>query len=98
MPQQVLVERLQIVWLNVARVRKAIIRKWVYDPVIENIDQSPLNMNEVGSKNAGSLTFRGCRSLALREGHAATREYWTANAMVTSSAHRARAIPHQEQR
>ena len=67
-PRQVLLERSEITWVNVARARKAIILKWGYDPAI---------------KNAGSLTFRGCRSMALKEGHAATREHWTANALVT---------------
>jgi hypothetical protein len=84
---------LQITWLSVARVRKAIVLKLGYDPVIEDFDQSPFHMNEVGSENAGSLPFRGVQTLALKEGHAATRERWTANATVTSSAHRARLIP-----
>ena len=92
-PLPVLRERLETTWLNVARVRMAIMLAFGYDPVIENFDQSPFHMNEVGSKNAGSLQIRGCGPVALKEGHAATRERWTANTMATSSVERGRAIP-----
>lgn len=93
MPRSVLVERLSCTWLNVARVRKAIQLAFGYDPVIEDFDQSPFHMNEIGSKNSGTLAIRGCGPLALKEGHAATRERWTANTMVTSSVERAARIP-----
>ena len=86
-------ERLETTWLNVARVRMAILSVFGYDPVIENFDQSPFHMNEVGSKNTGSLHIRGCGPVALKEGHSATRERWTANTMATSSLERALAIP-----
>ncbi len=71
-PRRVLLERLEITWLSVARMRKTIILKLGYDSLTEDFDQSPFHMSEVGSKNAGSLTFCGCRTLALKEGHEAT--------------------------
>jgi hypothetical protein len=92
-PRKVLVERLETTWLNVFRVRKFIQLHFGYDPVIENFDQSPFHMNEIGSKQAKSLAIRGCGTVPLKEGHAATRERWTANTMVTSSVVRARALP-----
>ena len=46
-------------------------------------------MNEVGSKSTGSLSIRGVGAVVLREGHAATRERWTANTMVSSRPNRA---------
>ncbi len=83
-PRHILEERLEITWLNVARVRRAIQLVFGYDPEMLGFDQSPFHMNEVGSQNAGSLAIRGCGPMALKEGHAATRERWTANAMVYS--------------
>ena len=52
--------------------------------VIENFDQSPFHINEVGSKSMGTLSIRGGGTVVLKEGHAATRERWTANATVSS--------------
>jgi hypothetical protein len=89
----VLRERLEICWCNVLRVRKMIICFKGYDPVIENFDQSPFHMNEVGSKGGTTLSIRGCGVVPVKEGHAATRERWTANTMVTSCPKRAKQIP-----
>ncbi len=60
-----------------------------YEPVIENFDQSPFHMNEVGSKSTGSLSIRGVGTVVLREGHAATMERSTSNTMVSSRPNRA---------
>ncbi len=54
------------------------------DLVMWNFDQSPFHMNEAGSKNQRSLELRGKPERVLKEGHAATRERWTANAMTVS--------------
>ncbi len=77
-------ERLEIVWCNIFKIRRLMARSLGYEPVIENFDQSPFHMNEVGSKAAGSLTICGGGSVALVEGHAAARERWSANTMVAS--------------
>jgi flavin-binding protein dodecin len=83
-PRRIMKERLETVWCNIFRVRRLMARSLGYEPVIENFDQSPFHMNEVGSKSAGSLTITGGGSVALVEGHAATRERWSANTMVAS--------------
>ena len=83
-PRHIMKERLEIVWCNIFKIRRLMARCFGYDPIIENFDQSPFHMNEVGSKAAGSLTICGGGSVALVEGHAATRERWSANTMVAS--------------
>ena len=82
-------ERLHLFWTNLFRVRRLMARSLGYEPVIENFDQSPFHMNEVGSKSTGSLSIRGVGPVVLSEGHAATRERWTANTMVSSRPNRA---------
>jgi hypothetical protein len=59
-PRKVLLERLEITWLNVFSVRKFIQLHFGYDTVIDNFDQSPFHMDEIGSKQAKSLAIRGC--------------------------------------
>ena len=54
------------------------------DLVMFDFDQSPFHMNEAGSKGVRSLAMRGQSDVVLKEGHAATRERWTANTMTTS--------------
>jgi hypothetical protein len=83
-PRAIMKERLEITWCNIFRVRQLMARSLGYDPIIENFDQSPFHMNEVGSKATGSLSITGGGSVALVEGHAATRERWSANTMVAS--------------
>ncbi len=46
--------------------------------------QSPFHMNEAGSKDQRSLPMRGAADVVLKEGHAAMRDKWTANAMTVS--------------
>ena len=87
-PRVIMRERLHLFWTNLFRVRRLMARSLGYEPVIENFDQSPFHMNEVGSKSTGSLSIRGVGAVVLREGHAATRERWTANTMVSSRPNR----------
>ena len=49
-----------------------------------DFDQSPFHMNEAGSKEQRTLAVRGAPDIVLKEGHAATRARWTANAMTVS--------------
>ena len=72
-PRVIMRERLHLFWTNLFRVRRLMARSLGYEPVIENFDQSPFHMNEVGSKSTGSLSIRGVGAVVLREGHAATR-------------------------
>ena len=81
----ILEERLQIGWLNCARVRKLCQLAFGYDPEQENWDQSPFQHNEIGSQNAKTLAVKGWL-VPLVEGHADTRARWTAN-LTTFSNH-----------
>jgi len=92
-PRATLKERLRIMWSNVMRVRKLMLLEFGREPIMDNFDQSPFHMNEVGSRKAPTLSIRGSGAVVLKEGHAATRERWSANTMVTSCPDRARAIP-----
>ncbi|MCP4243633.1 MAG: hypothetical protein GY772_24025, partial [bacterium] len=92
-PRAVLMERLETFWANVLRVRAFFLLARGHEPVFENFDQSPFHMNEAGSKGTGTLAVRGAPTVPLKEGHAATRERWSANTMTTSCEKRAKAIP-----
>ena len=83
-PRAVLLERLKTTWLNVIRVRHLAVRTTGSDPVMFNFDQSPFHMNEAGSRDKRTLSIRGAPDVVLKEGHAATRERWTANTMTVS--------------
>ena len=86
-PKQVLAERLAIGWCNVARIRALCLATHGYDPEIENWDQSPFHNNESGSANVGTLAVAGSL-VPLVEGHADTRERWTANLVTFSNKER----------
>ncbi len=92
-PRDVLVQRLETFWSNVFRVRQLCLLAHGHEPIFENFDQSPFHMNEAGSKEAGTLAVRGAPIVPLKEGHAATRERWSAQTMTTSCPARAAAIP-----
>ena len=59
MPKAVMAERLEIGWLNVARIRALCLAEFGYDPEIENWDQSPFHHNESGSQNMPTLAVAG---------------------------------------
>ena len=92
-PKAVLLERLKIFWSNVIRVRALCQLAHGIDPEMDGFDQTPYHKNEQGSQGAGTLAIRGAPIVPLLEGHAATRERWSANTMVTSSLERAQEIP-----
>ena len=83
-PKEVLLERCQIFWSNVFRVRAFIVAKFGYEPALWNFDQSPYHMNEAGSKETGTLALRGQPVVVLKEGHAATRARWSMTTMCVS--------------
>ena len=85
-PKAVMAERCEIGWLNVARVRALCLAVFGYDPEMENWDQTPLHHNESGSQNMSTLAVAGAgTNVQLIEGHAATRERWTANLTTFSN-------------
>ena len=86
-PKAVMAQRLEIGWLNVARVRALCLVLFGYDPEMENWDQSPFHHNESGSQNVTTLAVAGS-VVPLIEGHAATRERWTANLTTFSNKER----------
>ena len=55
----IMADRLEIGWLNVARVRALCLKVHGYDPEIENWDQSPFHHNESGSQNMTTLAVAG---------------------------------------
>ncbi len=83
-PKAVMAERLEIGWCNVARIRAVCLATHGYDPEIENWDQSPFHNNESGSANTPTLAVAGSL-VPLIEGHADTRERWTANLTTFSN-------------
>ena len=54
---------------------------------MENWDQSPFHNNESGSKDVCTLAVRGSL-VPIVEGHAETRERWTANLTTFSNKER----------
>ncbi len=83
-PKAVMEERLEIGWCNGARVRALCFAVHGYDPEMENWDQSPFHANESGSANVPTLAVAG-GIVPLVEGHAATRQRWTANLTTFSN-------------
>ena len=83
-PRHILLERLEIFWLNLCRVRRLCQMMHGTDPDIINFDQSPFHMNESGSKESKTLEIRGTSKVTLKEGHSASRERWSANTLTCS--------------
>ena len=83
----VLAERLEIGWLNAVRVRALCLAKFGYEPDFENFDESPFHNNESGSKDVYTLAVAGT-TVPVVEGHADTRERWTANLTTWSNKQR----------
>ena len=86
-PKAVMAERLDIGWCNGARVRALCFAVHGYEPEMVNWDQSPFHNNESGSANTSTLAVAG-GLVPLVEGHAATRERWTANLTTFSNKER----------
>ena len=83
---------MQIGWENVARVRALCLAVHGYDPEIGNWDQSPFHHSESGPQSMTTLAAAGNGAIVpLVEGHAATRERWTANLTTFSNEERLKA-------
>ena len=55
--RRVLLEMLQITWLNIFRARKLCLLCFGYDPEIEGFDQKPMHFNESGSRMRHTLAW-----------------------------------------
>ena len=82
-PKWLVGQRLEVGWLNMARVRQACHDILGYDPEVWNFDQSPFYHNESGSKNLPTLHVRGAK-VPLIELQAETRARWTVNLLTRS--------------
>ena len=77
-PKDVLMERLQIWWLNLFRLRYLCLLLLGYEPDMENWDQSPYHNNEVGSQGKAVLAIKGAK-VPIVEGNSDVKQRWTAN-------------------
>ena len=78
-------ERMEICWLNLARIIKMCLLFHGYEPILDSRDQTGKHMNECGSKNRKTLAFQGDDEVSLKENHNATRTRWTAFTQCLSS-------------
>ena len=61
-------------WRNVYKARALAIQLLGHDLPLYGLDQTPVFMNEGGSRKSGTLSIVGAPEIALKENHAATRE------------------------
>ena len=78
-------ERMEICWLNLAKIIEFCLLFHGYEPILDSRDQTGKHMNECGSKNRKTLAWQGDCDVALREDHNATRKRWTAFTQCLSS-------------
>ncbi len=83
-----LLGRLRAMWLTTVRLRALAEALLGHDLICWGFDQKPLHMNEMGSKNTGTLHLMGAE-VRLKENHAATRQRFSLMTSVTSSAEEA---------
>ena len=86
-PREVMAERLELGWLNAVRVCALCKAIHGYELEMENWGQTPLHNNESGSKDVLTIAFSGSL-VPIVEGHAETRERWTANLTTFSNKER----------
>ena len=78
-------ERMEICWLNLAKIIKMCSLFHGYEPILDSRDQTGKHMNECGSKNRKTLSWVGDAEVSLKEDHNATRTRWTAFTQCLSS-------------
>ena len=71
---QTLGRRVMSTWKNVYKVRALAIQLLGHDLPLYGLDQTPVFMNEGGSRKSGTLSIVGAPEVVLKENHAATRE------------------------
>ena len=77
-PRNVLMERLEIFWVNLFRLRLLMLLRLGYEPQLENFDQSPYHNNEVGAQDKPVLAVKGGK-VPLIEGNHDVKQRWTAS-------------------
>ena len=77
-PKDVLMERLEIFWVTLFRLRYFIFLVFGYDPEIANWDQSPFHENETGAQDKALLGVRSS-VVPVVEGNSYVKSRWTAN-------------------
>ena len=81
--------RMTCMWLTTFKIRTLFVCIFGHDMEIDGVDQKGIHMNELGSKNIGSLCIKGAPEVPLKENHAATRQRVSLMTWVTSSEARA---------
>ena len=71
---QTLKRRVGAMWTNLYFVRALAVELLGHDLPIYGIDQTPLFMNESGSRKMATLAIEGAPEVALKENHGATRQ------------------------
>jgi len=69
-----LVERCTALWKNLYYVRALAMVLWERRVAIFGLDQTPLQMNEAGSRNTRTLALKGAPEVCLKENCSATRQ------------------------
>ena len=82
---EILWERLEIYWLNLAKVRMLCILVFGYDPDMSNWDQTPYHENEVGAQAGKTLAIAGAVEVPVNEHPGVTHSRWTANLTTFSN-------------
>jgi hypothetical protein len=82
--------RLQIFWRNLFAVRQFSLRRLGIDIglSVENLDQKGWHVNQLGSRNTGTLELAGSNPVPLKENHSATRERLTFMTWTSNDPHR----------
>ena len=88
--REVLYKRLEVGWLNQAKIRQLCICAHGYDPEMENWDQSPFHPNEGGSQKAKTIAIAGSSTVPIIENPNVTHQRWTLN--VTTFSDKARIL------
>ena len=78
--------RCKAMWRNVYMFRAVCQELFGRDPLIFGLDQTPIYMNEAGSRNVGSLEIDGAPEVRLKENAALTRQRFSVLTCVTSDA------------
>lgn len=82
-------QRMTCMWLTTFKIRTLGVCVFGHDLEMEGVDQKGIHMNELGSKNIGTLCIKGAPEVPLKENHAATRQRVSLMTTVTSSEARA---------
>jgi hypothetical protein len=77
-PRKIQKERLEVMNVNLFRIRQFILLEFGYDPDILNWDQSPFHHNESGAQDKRVVAVVGSK-VPIVQGHTDSMKRWTAN-------------------